>query len=88
MTPILRAEQMCPLFELRFYDKQKKRKLNKFDWKKVIFEKHFLVNGFLHFCLFPCGNRINITLLFEKYIIFLSYGARARLFTKDKVKKN
>ena len=44
MTPILRAEQMCPLFELRFYDKQKKkRKLNKFDWKKVIFEKHFLV---------------------------------------------
>ena len=41
MTPILRAEQMCPLFELRFYDKQKKRKLNKFDWKKVIFEKRF-----------------------------------------------
>ena len=66
MTPILRAEQMCPLFELRFYDKQKKRKLNKFDWKKVIFEKHFPMYGFLHCRLFPCGNRINLTLLFEK----------------------
>ena len=57
---------MCPLFELRFYDKQKKRKLNKFDWKKVIFEKHFPMYGFLHCRLFPCGNRINLTLLFEK----------------------
>ena len=50
MTPILRAEQMCPLFELRFYDKQKKkRKLNKFDWKKVISEKHFLKNVLHYF---------------------------------------
>ena len=58
MTPILRAEQMCPLFELRFYDKQKKkRKLNKFDWKKVIFEKHFLKYGFWHCFLFPCGKQ-------------------------------